>query len=202
MRGSSSRTGSWCAKSNIVSEDWHGAPLRIAAISDTHVGGPHVDAARMGRIVARINELRPDLVVLLGDYVNGHAPQAERSPAEQQEIAGGIATFAALTPRYGVVGVIGNHDGWYGRATITEALQDAGVARFGIATLSLAAKAALSSSRGSKMIGPAIRISPPRSMARRRTPTRSCSAIRPIRLQRCPQAGPRSCSRATAIAGR
>jgi hypothetical protein len=32
----------------VVSEDWHGAPLTIAAIGDTHVGSPHVDAARMG----------------------------------------------------------------------------------------------------------------------------------------------------------
>src|SRR5215510_15862776 len=48
----------------IVSEDWRGAPLTIAAISDTHVGSPHVDAARMGRIVQRINKLRPELVVL------------------------------------------------------------------------------------------------------------------------------------------
>jgi hypothetical protein len=31
----------------IVSEDWHGAPLTIAAIGDTHVGSPHVDAASM-----------------------------------------------------------------------------------------------------------------------------------------------------------
>jgi predicted MPP superfamily phosphohydrolase len=112
----------------IVSDDWHGPPLTIAAISDTHVGGPHVDAARMGRIVSRINELRPELVVLLGDYVNGHAEEAERTPAENQEIVGGIATFAALRARYGVVAVIGNHDVWYGRTSVTTALQDAGVA--------------------------------------------------------------------------
>lgn len=111
----------------IVSEDWHGAPLTIAAIGDTHVGSPHVDAARMGRIVARVNELRPELVVLLGDYVGGHAPLSERSPAENQEILGGVATFAALVSRYGVVGVLGNHDDWYDRQAITTALQDAGV---------------------------------------------------------------------------
>lgn len=112
----------------IVSEDWRGPPLTIAALADTHVGGPHVDAARMGRIVRRVNELRPELVVLLGDYVAGHAPEAERSPAEQQEIIVGVATFAALRARYGVVAVIGNHDSWYDRSSITTALQDAGVA--------------------------------------------------------------------------
>jgi len=112
----------------IVSEDWRGAPLTVAVLGDTHVGGPHVDSARMLRIVQRVNGLHPDLVLLLGDYVNGHAPEAERTPAEQQEILGGIGTFAALTARYGAVSVIGNHDVWYDRQVITTALQDAGVA--------------------------------------------------------------------------
>nr|AQQ75095.1 hypothetical protein [uncultured bacterium] len=111
----------------IVSERWHGAPLNIAALGDTHVGGPHVDAARMGALVKRVNDLNPELVVLLGDYAGGHAPEAERSPAEQQEIMGGIGALAALNPRYGVVAVIGNHDVWYNRASITSALQDAGI---------------------------------------------------------------------------
>jgi len=112
----------------IVSEDWHGPPLTIAAVSDTHVGGPHVDAARMGRIVQRINALRPELVVLLGDYVNGHKHPFERTPAENQEITGGIATFAAIRARYGVVGVIGNHDVWYDRTDVQSAMENAGVA--------------------------------------------------------------------------
>lgn len=112
----------------IVSEHWHGAPIRIVAIGDTHVGGPHMSAARMGRIVQRINALRPDLVVLLGDYVNGHRAEAGYSPAEQQEMMGGIATFAALNARYGAVSIIGNHDFWYGQASISAALENAGVA--------------------------------------------------------------------------
>lgn len=112
----------------IVSEDWRGAPLTIAVLSDTHVGGPHMDAARMGRIVQRVNALRPELVVLLGDYVNGHHHPFERTPAENQEITGGIATFAALRARYGVVGVIGNHDVWYDRTVVQTEMENAGVA--------------------------------------------------------------------------
>jgi predicted MPP superfamily phosphohydrolase len=112
----------------IVSEEWRGAPLTIALISDTHVGGPHVDAARLGRIVRRVNALRPEIVLLTGDYAAGHAPAAERSPAENQEIIGGVSTFAALVSRYGAVAVLGNHDVWYDRQAITTALQDAGVA--------------------------------------------------------------------------
>lgn len=112
----------------IVSEDWRGAPITIAALSDTHVGSPHVDAARMGRIVARVNALRPDLVVLLGDYAGRHQSEAERSGREQQEILGGIATFAAFRAPLGVAGVIGNHDSWYGRQSIASAMENAGVA--------------------------------------------------------------------------
>jgi predicted MPP superfamily phosphohydrolase len=112
----------------IVSDQWRGAPLTIAAIGDTHVGGPHVDSARVLRVVQRINRLRPELVVLLGDYVNGHEPDTARTPAENQEILGGVATFAALNARYGVVAVAGNHDGWYNRQAIISALQEAGVA--------------------------------------------------------------------------
>ncbi len=112
----------------IVSANWHGAPLTIAAIGDTHVGGAHVDASRMGRIVRRINALHPDLVVMLGDYVAGGPSEANRTPAANQDILGAIATMAAVNSRYGVVAVIGNHDSWYGRETITTALQNAGAA--------------------------------------------------------------------------
>jgi predicted MPP superfamily phosphohydrolase len=114
----------------IVSADWHGPPLTIAAISDTHVASPHVDAARMGRIVSRINALRPDFVVLLGDYAGSHEPEDERSGRERSEVLGGIATFAALNARYGVAGVLGNHDVWYnhGGQSITRAMQEAGIA--------------------------------------------------------------------------
>jgi uncharacterized protein len=47
---------------------------------------------------------------------------------EQNEMLDGIAAFAALDARLGVVGVIGNHDVWYRREAITRALEDAGVA--------------------------------------------------------------------------
>lgn len=111
----------------VASADWHGAPLRVAAIADTHVGGPHVDAARVARLVHEINALHPDVVVLLGDYGACHAPEKECEPSRRQEVLAGLATFAALEARYGVVAVLGNHDSWYGRKSITKAMVDAGV---------------------------------------------------------------------------
>lgn len=110
----------------IVSEHWRGAPITIAALGDTHAGSPHVDVRRMGAVVQRVNGLRPDLVVLLGDYVGGSAERAGRSERDQLEVAGGIAAFAALEAPLGVISVIGNHDVWYSRNAIEGALEDAG----------------------------------------------------------------------------
>ncbi len=112
----------------ITSANWRGAPLTIAALGDTHVASPHVNAARMGRIVSRVNRLRPDIVLLLGDYAGRHEAESERSGREQSEVLGGVATFAALNAPLGVVGVLGNHDSWYGRETIARAMEEAGVA--------------------------------------------------------------------------
>lgn len=112
----------------VVSEQWHGGPLTLAVLSDTHVPGPHMSVARMGGIISRVNALRPDLVVLLGDYVGGHAEAARRTPEEQNEIAAGIATFAGINAPLGAVAVIGNHDVWYNRGVVTRALEEAGVA--------------------------------------------------------------------------
>ena len=112
----------------IVSARWHGAPLIIAAIGDTHVASPHVDVARIERVVRRVNALRPDLVVLLGDYAGSHEPEAARAGRQRSEVLGGVAAFAMLDAPLGVIGVIGNHDSWYGRESIAGAMEDAGVA--------------------------------------------------------------------------
>jgi predicted MPP superfamily phosphohydrolase len=112
----------------VVSENWHGPPVTLAVLSDTHVPSPHMSVARMGEVVSRVNALHPDLVVLLGDYVGGHGAAAARSPEIQSEIAAGIATFAAFSAPLGAVAVIGNHDVWYNRTAITRALEEAGVA--------------------------------------------------------------------------
>ncbi|MDX2274148.1 MAG: hypothetical protein NW206_01760 [Hyphomonadaceae bacterium] len=112
----------------IVSEQWRGAPVTLALLSDTHVPSPHMDSARAGRIVARINQLQPDLVLLLGDYVGGRGAEAERTPETRNEVMAGIATFAGLNAPLGAVAVLGNRDNLYSRASIMGALEQAGVA--------------------------------------------------------------------------
>jgi len=86
-----------------------------------------MSAARMTRIVARMNAEHPDLVLLLGDYVGGDAKASARSSANNAEIMKGIDAFKDLRAPLGVVGILGNHDLWYNLGTIHRALSAANV---------------------------------------------------------------------------
>src|SRR4051794_11833777 len=44
--------------------------LRVALVSDLHAGAPHMGEERIERVVASVRDQRPDLVLLLGDYVD------------------------------------------------------------------------------------------------------------------------------------
>jgi len=60
--------------------------LRVALISDLHAGAPHVDEQRIERLVAGVNPHAPDLVVLLGDFIDptvrGGRPVAPEAAAQ------------------------------------------------------------------------------------------------------------------------
>lgn len=111
----------------VESPRWTGRPLRIGIISDTHVAAPHTDVARVERLVARMNDAQPDIVLLLGDYVGGHRPQADRPPSENAEILAGVAAFSRLESPLGTWAVLGNHDSWFDDATVAAALEQAGI---------------------------------------------------------------------------
>lgn len=111
----------------VESAQWSGPPLRIGIISDTHVAAPHTDVARVERLVTRMNDERPDIVLLLGDYVGGHLPQGERSSTENAEILAGVAAFSGLDSPHGTWAVLGNHDSWFDDATVAAALEEAGI---------------------------------------------------------------------------
>lgn len=84
-----------------------GKQLRLAAISDLHVGGVHMPLSRVGAIVDQVNLLKPDLVLLLGDFVASRA----RRPGDPapSEWASELARLAAPAGRFAV---LGNHDWW------------------------------------------------------------------------------------------
>jgi predicted MPP superfamily phosphohydrolase len=82
-------------------------PLRAVLLSDIHVGGPDMPPERLARIVAQVNALRPDLVLIAGDLVSD-----KRVSTRRYELAEAIAPLAALSPRIGTYAVLGNHDHW------------------------------------------------------------------------------------------
>jgi predicted MPP superfamily phosphohydrolase len=97
-------------------------PLRIAALADLHTGAPHITVDKVREIVAAVNATRPDLVVLLGDYVihgvvGGQFVDIERTAAVLRELRAPLGVFA----------VLGNHDWWYDGPRTTRALEAAGI---------------------------------------------------------------------------
>lgn len=95
----------------VATPKWTAPALRIVAISDLHLGEPHVGLARLSRIVVQANALQPDLVVLLGDYAAAH-----RFVSAKVRIADAAPVLAGLTAPLGVFAILGNHDWWNDRA--------------------------------------------------------------------------------------
>src|SRR3954469_6595907 len=56
----------------LALERWPAARdgLRFALVPDRPAGAPHVREPRIERVVAAVNARRPDLVLLLGDYID------------------------------------------------------------------------------------------------------------------------------------
>ncbi|WCT73748.1 metallophosphoesterase [Sphingomonas naphthae] len=109
---------------SIGLRDWPAGapPIRAVLLSDLHVGSRAMDGARLGRIVAQVNALGPDLVLIAGDFIDGHAKgNAARQATVLEE------GMRALRPRLGTVAVLGNHDLWTGQGTVRATLTRAGV---------------------------------------------------------------------------
>src|SRR5258705_9379548 len=96
--------------------------LRLAVISDIHTGAPFVNDNKLREIVARTNQLNPDLIVLLGDYMSGNSWHSHRVEPE--------VTAAALRDLHaplGVYSVLGNHDWWYNGNKVRAAFEQSGI---------------------------------------------------------------------------
>jgi predicted MPP superfamily phosphohydrolase len=97
--------------------------LRVVSVADIHTGAPHLDLQKLSDVVRRINALRPDIVLLLGDYVIHGVLFGNFVPPEATaKVLGGIRA------KYGVFAVLGNHDWWLDGPRIGSALQANGIA--------------------------------------------------------------------------
>jgi predicted MPP superfamily phosphohydrolase len=79
-------------------------PVTVALLTDTHLSGPDNSPARMARIVAQVNALKPDLILLGGDYIG------DAKGGATYDARASIAAFGGLRAPLGVVAVLGNHD--------------------------------------------------------------------------------------------
>lgn len=93
--------------------------LRIAILSDPHFGPG--DAGRAAMLAEKLNRMEPEAIFLLGDFVNG-TPDRRRSLSPEDL----TAFVRSLKARRGVFAVTGNHELWYGRSTVDDALREGG----------------------------------------------------------------------------
>jgi predicted MPP superfamily phosphohydrolase len=111
-------------RTDIAVQGWPAGarPMTIALLADIHFGGAAMDAGRLERIVDQVNRARPDLVLIAGDFVEGHDPMAGKAYA-----AGLAGPLSRLRAPLGVIAVLGNHDHWTSPGAILTALEAAHV---------------------------------------------------------------------------
>lgn len=81
--------------------------LNMAFITDMHIGCPTMPLEQMEYLVAQVNDLKPDVIILGGDYqINKHYDPRTKfiKPAPIMTV------LKELTAPLGVYGVMGNHD--------------------------------------------------------------------------------------------
>lgn len=109
-------------RTTIELPEWHaGARTRIAVLADLHVGSPRNGLDNLRRVVDRLNELRPELVLIAGDLVIDNVVGGRFVPPED------IAAVLAGIESDRVFAVLGNHDRWLSAERVTNALRGAGV---------------------------------------------------------------------------
>lgn len=99
---------------------WDG--LRLALVSDLHTGAAHATLERIDRVAAVVAAIEPDLVALLGDYVDAEALLA--APVDASAVA---RRLAVMRGRLGTFAVLGNHDWSSAGHEMPVALHGAGV---------------------------------------------------------------------------
>lgn len=98
------------------------AGMRVALLSDLHVGSLYYHLEKLDEVVRRTNETRPDLILIAGDLVI-------------QDVVGGrfvapedlAPVLGKLRAPLGVYAVLGNHDWWLDAPRVRRALEDSGL---------------------------------------------------------------------------
>jgi predicted MPP superfamily phosphohydrolase len=91
-----------------------GAEMRIAVVGDMHLG-LHKGREWAEKVVAKTNFLRPDLILLVGDFAS--------VPAGIED----FAPFGGLKSRYGTYAVLGNWDYRVGAVDVRKKIESYGI---------------------------------------------------------------------------
>lgn len=96
--------------------------LRIALLSDLHVGSPFNGPDRLEQVVDTTMRARPDLILIAGDFVINGVKGGRF--VEPEEIADRLSR---MTAPLGVWAVLGNHDWWFDGPRVRAALEGRGI---------------------------------------------------------------------------
>jgi len=96
--------------------------LRIAVLSDIHVDNWFITEKKLRTIVAETNQLQPDIIVILGDYMSRDNWVRHRV---DPEVFGPV--LKDLHARLGVYSVLGNHDWWEDGMRVRRGLEQNGI---------------------------------------------------------------------------
>lgn len=84
--------------------------FKVVAISDIHGGSNYITEDKLRELVELANAQKPDLIVLLGDFVSQKSGKNSELKMPSETIAANLKGFQA---NYGVYAIIGNHDWWF-----------------------------------------------------------------------------------------
>ena len=100
----------------------HMTGMRVALMSDLHVGSPHWTLERLEKLVADTNRQQPELVLIAGDFlINGVLGGHWVDPESIARV------LARLRAPLGTVAVLGNHDWWNDGKRVRSALEREGI---------------------------------------------------------------------------
>jgi len=99
--------------------------FRIAQLSDIHYG-PYMSSDFIRRAVGEINQLKPEMVVLTGDFVSHPLGKSNGREGAEMYAPPCADALRGLRPAYGVYAVLGNHDHWNHPGIVKDSLGGAG----------------------------------------------------------------------------
>jgi hypothetical protein len=100
---------------NITTPKLASGRVSIAQLSDLHLG-IMLGEGFLDRVIAKLHEIKPDIVVATGDIVDGQG----------DNLAALARHFHSYTPPFGAYAVTGNHETYAGLENSLQFLRDAG----------------------------------------------------------------------------